>query len=148
MKRIVRIVHASDFLPASARAFAHAIAIAKASRTELTLVHVLVPTTPIVADAYIPPATFEQIDRSQRAFAERRLAALAARARKAGVRATTLLLEGAPWQQITRAAKRRRSGMIVMGTHGRGALAKFFLGSVAERVIATAPCPVLTVRGR
>jgi nucleotide-binding universal stress UspA family protein len=38
--------------------------------------------------------------------------------------------------------------MIVMGTHGRGAVAKFFLGSVAGRVVATAACPVLTVRGR
>jgi nucleotide-binding universal stress UspA family protein len=35
-----------------------------------------------------------------------------------------------------------------MGTHGRGGLAKLFLGSVASRVVGTAPCPVLTVRGR
>jgi nucleotide-binding universal stress UspA family protein len=38
--------------------------------------------------------------------------------------------------------------MIVMGTHGRTGVARFFLGSVAARVAATAPCPVLTVRGR
>jgi nucleotide-binding universal stress UspA family protein len=36
----------------------------------------------------------------------------------------------------------------VVGTHGRRGFSKFFLGSVAERVIATAPCPVMTVRGR
>jgi len=37
---------------------------------------------------------------------------------------------------------------IVVGTHGRRGFSKFFLGSVAERVIATAPCPVMTVRGK
>jgi nucleotide-binding universal stress UspA family protein len=51
-------------------------------------------------------------------------------------------------EQIVRAAKRQRVGIIVMGTHGRTGVARFFLGSVAARVAATAPCPVLTVRGR
>lgn len=49
---------------------------------------------------------------------------------------------------MVRAAKTGRADMIVMGTHGRGPMAKFFLGSVAGRVVATAACPVLTVRGR
>jgi nucleotide-binding universal stress UspA family protein len=47
-----------------------------------------------------------------------------------------------------RFAKRQRADLIVMGTHGHGALAKIVLGSVAERVISQASCPVMTVRGR
>jgi nucleotide-binding universal stress UspA family protein len=58
------------------------------------------------------------------------------------------VLEGMAADRIVRAAKGRRADVIVMGTHGRGAVAKFFLGSVAGRVVATAACPVLTVRGR
>jgi nucleotide-binding universal stress UspA family protein len=64
------------------------------------------------------------------------------------VRARGLLVEGVAHEQITRAAKRLRADLIVMGTHGRTGVARFFVGSVAARVTATAPCPVLTVRGR
>ena len=51
-------------------------------------------------------------------------------------------------EQIARAAKSKKADLIVIGTHGRTGLAKFFLGSVASRVVAAAPCPVLTVRGK
>ncbi len=53
---------------------------------------------------------------------------------------------GSPPAEIIRFAKDRESDVIVMGTHGRGAVAHTFLGSVAARVVRTAPCPVLTVR--
>jgi nucleotide-binding universal stress UspA family protein len=76
------------------------------------------------------------------------LSALQARARKAGVKAVTLLLDGVAHEQIARAAKSKKADLIVIGTHGRTGLAKFFLGSVASRVVAAAPCPVLTVRGK
>jgi universal stress protein A len=57
-------------------------------------------------------------------------------------------VEGVAHEQIARIARARRCDLIVMGTHGRTGVARFFLGSVAARVAATAPCPVLTVRGR
>jgi len=53
---------------------------------------------------------------------------------------------GDPSAQIVRTARSTRADLIVIGTHGRRGVSKFLLGSVAERVIATAPCPVLTVR--
>ncbi len=59
-----------------------------------------------------------------------------------------MLLEGVAHEQIVRAARARRADLIVVGTHGRSGLARFFLGSVAGRVVATATCPVLTVRGK
>jgi len=71
------------------------------------------------------------------------------KAKAAGVRASTLLRDSSsPAQEIVRVARAKRVDLIVMGTHGRGGLAKVFLGSVAERVVRTATCPVLTVRGR
>jgi nucleotide-binding universal stress UspA family protein len=71
-----------------------------------------------------------------------------AKARKAGVRARALLLEGVVADRIVRAAKGQRADVIVIGTHGRTGLARFVLGSVADRVVSQAGCPVLTVRGR
>ncbi len=78
----------------------------------------------------------------------RRLTPSAAKAKKAGVRAKTLLSDGMAHAQIVRAARSLRADMIVIGTHGRTGLAKLFLGSVAGRVVSTATCPVMTVRGK
>ena len=62
-------------------------------------------------------------------------------------RNATLMVIGDPSGQIVRTARSLRADLIVVGTHGRQGLTKFFLGSVAERVIATAACPVMTIRG-
>jgi nucleotide-binding universal stress UspA family protein len=76
------------------------------------------------------------------------LSSLMKKAKKAKVKVKTLLLKGTPHTQIVKAAKNRRADLIVIGTHGRTGISKFFMGSVAGRVIAMAHCPVLTVRGR
>jgi nucleotide-binding universal stress UspA family protein len=64
------------------------------------------------------------------------------------VRASGLLLEGLPVQEIVRTAKSMHIGIIAMGTHGRIAFAMLFIGSVAQRVVGAAPCPALRVRNR
>ncbi|MGH7334895.1 MAG: universal stress protein [Candidatus Rokuibacteriota bacterium] len=148
MKRTRRILHASDFSGASRPAFDRALALAKTGRAALTIVHVISPIVPMVGDGYVSPQVVEELDRRARAYAEKEMAKLVAKAKHAGVRATSLVVEGTPADRIVRAAKARRADMIVMGTHGRGAVARFFLGSVAGRVVATAACPVLTVKGR
>ncbi|MBI3634832.1 MAG: universal stress protein [Candidatus Rokubacteria bacterium] len=148
MPRIRRILHPSDFSAASRRAFAYAVAMARGARAELLVVHVLTPPVPIVSDAYVSPKVYEDLERSSRAWGQKQIAALVARAKRAGARVRGLLLEGVAADQIVRAARSRRADLIVMGTHGRGGFARLLLGSVAERVIATARCPVLTVRGR
>lgn len=143
-----RIVHATDFSPASQPAFRWAVELARGRRAELTLVHVLAPPMPVGGEGYVPPRIYQDVLAEARAEAQRLLAALAARARRAGARASTLLLEGVAHEGIVRAVRRRRADLLVLGTHGRTGLARVFLGSVAARVVATAPCPVLTVRGR
>ena len=62
------------------------------------------------------------------------------------VKATTEITSGRPFLEIIRVAKERGVDLIVLGTHGRGALTQMLLGSVAEKVIRKAPCPVLSVR--
>lgn len=147
MKGVRRILHPTDFSRASGAAFLKAVALAKESRAQLLLVHVLLPPTPFIGDGYISPKTYQELEASARRGAQRELAKVVARAQKAKARVKAVLLEGVPYDRIARAARSKRADLIVMGTHGRSGLSKFFLGSVAERVIAVAPCPVLTVRG-
>lgn len=148
MKRFRRILHPSDFSPASRPALAQAIDLAKRDGARLTLVHVMTLPVPIVAEGYVSPTVWADLERQMRGHAQKEMGKLITRARQAGVRATSVLLEGLPADRIVRAARRLKADLIVMGTHGRSGLAKIFLGSVAGRVIATARCPVLTVRGR
>lgn len=148
MARIRRIVHPTDFSSASGPAFKKALELAKDNNATLAIVHVL-PALPLVGDAYIAPTTYDEMLRAQRAQAEKSMERLVKRARAAGVRAAgTVLDSGGVADQIARFAKRQRADLIVMGTHGYGIVARVVLGSVAERVISRAPCPVMTVRGR
>lgn len=59
---------------------------------------------------------------------------------------TVIRTSDAPAEEIVQYAKDEQIDLIVMGTHGRAAVAHLLMGSVAERVVRTAPCPVLTVR--
>jgi len=147
MRRIRRILHATDFSRASTTALTWAVDMAKANRARLTVVHVMAPPSlALPGEGYVSPALYESLESSARAQANKRLAKVVARAKTAGVRANVLLLEGVPHERIARSA--RRADLLVIGTHGRSGLAKLFLGSVASRLVTLAPCPVLTVRGR
>jgi nucleotide-binding universal stress UspA family protein len=63
-----------------------------------------------------------------------------------GLSSRWVLRTGVPYKEIVGAVTRERADLIVIGTHGRGGLDRALLGSVADRVIRLAPCPVLTVR--
>jgi nucleotide-binding universal stress UspA family protein len=143
-----RILHPTDFSRASGAAFTRALDEARASRQQLVLVHVLAPVIPMAGEGYVSPSVYQQMSEAGRTWAQKQMNRLLARARSKGVRARGLLLEGVAHEAIVRAARRQRADLIVIGTHGRTGVARFFLGSVAARVTATAPCPVLTVRGR
>ncbi|MGE5246145.1 MAG: universal stress protein [Betaproteobacteria bacterium] len=143
-----RILFASDFSPASRRAFATALRMARANRAKLSVLHVITPIAAIPTDPAAPVTLWQEIERSTRAWATGQVKRLVARARKAGVRAEGLLREGAPAETVVRTARSTRADLIVIGTHGRTGLSRMFVGSVAARVVATAPCPVVTVRGR
>jgi nucleotide-binding universal stress UspA family protein len=142
-----RIVFASDFSKASRKAFTAAIKTAKRAHASLSIVHVLAPFLPIGPDQYVGPETWEEIDKQARKWATRHLDDLAGKARAAGVRAKGFLVEGTPAREVARFAKRQHADLVVIGTHGRTGFAKLFLGSVANQIVATASCPVMTVRG-
>ena len=148
MKLYRRVLHPTDFSKASRRAFDHAVALAKRERAELLLLHVMTPPAPFVGNGYVSPKTYEDLEAAALHSAESQMKTALAKAKKAGGRVTAILSEGVPFEQIVRTAKSKRADLIVIGTHGRTGFSRLFLGSVAERVIQLAPCPVLTVRSR
>jgi nucleotide-binding universal stress UspA family protein len=147
MIRIRRILFATDFSKASTKAFETAMSLAKSNRATLTILHVMAPFTPIMPEQYIGTQTWEEIDLQGHEWTKRELAKLTTNATKAGIRTAELVAEGEPAKQIVRTARSKKADLVVVGTHGRTGFTKFFLGSVAARVVATAQCPVVTVRG-
>lgn len=145
MKRVRNILMATDFSPASGRAFRRAVELAAGSRATLWIGHV-VPAVPGSVSGGVLPRVYREMNDFVRGDAQKRLRALAKTASRSGVRARPLLLQGVAHEAIRRAARARRADLIVIGTHGRTGAARFFVGSIAARVVATAPCPVLTVR--
>jgi nucleotide-binding universal stress UspA family protein len=94
-------------------------------------------------DQIVIPQTFwDEVRRS----AEQKLDEEKRRATAAGVKATTELVPDAPAVATVEAARRIGADLIVMGTRGLTGVKHVLLGSVAERTIRTAPCPVLTVK--
>ena len=142
-----RILLAADFSKASRKAFTTALQMARRNRGTVTILHVIAPLIPMSPDQYTAFDTWEDLEKQGRLWAQRELNKLTAKAKKAGVRAVGVVAQGGAAQEIVRTARRRRADLIVIGTHDRTGLAKLFLGSVASAVVATSPCPVLTVRG-
>jgi nucleotide-binding universal stress UspA family protein len=64
----------------------------------------------------------------------------------AGLEGEVAVIHGVPFHEIIETAKMQQVDLIVMGTHGRAGLQYMLLGSVAEKVVHLAPCPVLVVR--
>ena len=146
MKLFRRILHPTDFSKASGPAFKKALELARQERAELRLVYVIATPAVLLEDSFMTAKTWAEMTTAGRREAQRRLRPLLARAKKAHVRASAAVLEGIAFEEIVREARRRRADLIVVGTHGRTGVARFFLGSVAARVLALVRCPVLTVR--
>ncbi|HEY7112063.1 MAG TPA: universal stress protein [Thermoanaerobaculia bacterium] len=142
------ILFATDFSPASGAALRQALALARTEGATLLVAHVVEPPVPFAPDGYVLPQIYDDLAAAQRRGAEERMRRILARARRDGVAARGLLLRGAPHEAIARTARGHRAGRVVVGTHGRRGFRRLFLGSVAARVVASSPCPVLVVPAR
>jgi nucleotide-binding universal stress UspA family protein len=146
MVEIRRILCPIDFSEASRHALAHAVAIAKWYGSQITALHVihlpLVPQPPILSAAVADPVWPTS---SGRAAPEEELHAWLEPARRAGVTTEALVDEGSAVGRILDRAKSQQADLIVMGTHGLSGFERFMLGSVAEKVLRKATCPVMTV---
>ena len=145
MLQIRRIVCPIDFSETSDHALRYALELAERFDATLLVVHAYQLTTFGLVEAPILPAE-EYVSRLRTDL----MRALDDVARRYSGRRTTIdrtLVEGVPWAEIVRIAEEHHADMIVMGTHGRSGLRHVVLGSVAERVVRMAHCPVVTVRG-
>jgi len=141
-----RILVATDFSAASTPAMEQALKMAKQDGAVLLIAHAY--QEPALVDLSNAPAkVYKEWDRELRDRVESQLRPLVEYANEKGVEARALLLTGFADEAIVEAARQQDVDLIVMGTHGRIGAARLFLGSVASRVISTAPCPVMTVRG-
>lgn len=139
-----RILLATDFSETAACATDLALLMARTFNASLDVLHVVETELPLVSDgvAYLPPNYYEELEKQ----AAEKLEAVIPRAERDRLSVTLVLRKGAPFVEIVRYARDQRMDLIVLGTHGRGALAHVIMGNVAERVVRKASCPVLTVR--
>ena len=140
---ITRILVPVDFSPHSDRALRYAETLADRFGAALHLVHVV--EVPAMWGAEIYPTDLDVLVSDLAKNAEEHLASCRASV-SASAPITTDVQVGRAATTIVQCASKTGADLIAMGTHGRGGLSHLFMGSVAERVVRTAPCPVLTVR--
>jgi nucleotide-binding universal stress UspA family protein len=133
-----------DFSETAEHALAFALDLARKLDASIILTHVY--ELPTYGFPNGPAMTAEMAAHIERA-ARTALEGVASRVQSRAVNVGAVLRQGAPWSEIVALAKEARIDLIVMGTHGRRGFARVLLGSVAEKVVRMAPCPVLTVHG-
>jgi len=142
---IKRILLPTDFSAYSATATKYACELATKFHAELHLLHTLevhLASTPTFGMGLALPTYVQE----SRAAAEKALAGVLDPQWAVGQKVVQAVVEGSPKVEIVRYARTHQIDVIVMATHGRSGLAHVLIGSVAENVVRTAPCPVLTVR--
>lgn len=133
-----------DFSETGEHALTFALDLAQPLGARVTVLHVY--EVPAFAFPEMPVETSDLTGQIERA-SQSALDSVVTRAQRPGVDVRALLREGTVWSEIQLAAGETRADLVVMGTHGRSGLSRALLGSVTEKVVRTAPCPVLTVRG-
>ncbi len=142
--RLKKILVPVDFSEYSIKALRYAARFAEQFGASLVLVHVVEPVH--YPESIIIPPAMEEANRERLKLARAGLAEFAKQRVPAGLTTETVTRLGQPFEEITTAAKDFDADLIVIATHGHTGLKHLFLGSVAERVVRLAPCPVLTVR--
>jgi nucleotide-binding universal stress UspA family protein len=133
-----------DFSSHSAKALELALVLAKSFEGRIALLHAyhLPPLVGMPDEILIPPDFWTGV----RDAAARKLEKSVQKVKAAGIPLETYLVEFAPTDAIVETAKQTKADLIVMGTRGLTGLKHVLLGSVAERTLRLAPCPVLTVK--
>jgi nucleotide-binding universal stress UspA family protein len=140
------IVVATDFSLDADAAVAYGLALAKEVGARVCLLHVV--DNPLAAGVWSAETYSAEVAGLQINLvrdAERQLRRGIRALDGPGVKVTGIVRTGAPAATIVEFARERRHDLIVLGSHGRGAVSRALIGSVAEQVARTAPCPVLVV---
>jgi nucleotide-binding universal stress UspA family protein len=139
-----KVLVPTDFSENSKAAIRYGCALCEAFDAEMHLLHVMEDPMiyPPMAEGYAPAMDFAELERE----VEQQLQQAVSAEWQQKIKIERVTRRGAPFLEVIRYAKEAPVDLIVMGTHGRGAIAHMLLGSVAEKVVRKAPCPVLTIR--
>lgn len=143
MIKLRSILVPTDFSEPAERALDYAKAIAENFKAALHVVHVAADVT--LDDPMLTASSLAEIQDSAAAALSKIDERITAEER-GRVEVRTSILQGDPHDAILAYAAEHAIELIVLGTHGRGAVERFLLGSVAERIVRHAKCPVLTVK--
>jgi nucleotide-binding universal stress UspA family protein len=143
---IQHILVPTDFSEYADYALDYAVELAKSFQARVTVLYVYY--LPSIALGEVSPAVIDETLEALETNAQQHAHKALARVLNAGLQGDSVIVEGAPFQMIIDTAKEKAVDLIVMGTHGRTGLTHVLMGSVAERVVRMAPCPVLVTRGR
>lgn len=143
MISIKRILVPTDFSEPGRIALKYAVEFAVQFGAAVDLMHVV---ESVPASALLSYRPIDELKASLRAQAEDDMEKLHSEWSEHNFPVRKVVVDGHPFVEIVRHAKDNQTDLIIMGTHGRGAIAHMMLGSVTEKVIRKAPCPVLTVR--
>jgi nucleotide-binding universal stress UspA family protein len=138
-----KLLLATDLTEASASATDEAFELASRLDASLLVVSVIDP-----GSLLLPGGRFRARVDQVRELREQLAQELVERGRAAGIEVSFLIWTGDPGDMIVEAAEAEHADMILVGSHGRGAVGRLFLGSVSEHVVRNAHCPVLVVRPR
>jgi nucleotide-binding universal stress UspA family protein len=139
---IGRILVPVDFSEHSQKALRYALAFAAQFGAEVTLVHI-VEQMVYPGDWMYPPLAATDFATEKREQVLERLRALDA---GSGVKTKHVVRLGRAWQEVVEIAREQKADMIILATHGYTGIKHVLLGSVAEKILRHAPCPVLSVR--
>ena len=146
MIQLKRVLAAVDFSDCSTHAMRYACEFARSFEAELHLLYVSEPPPVAFSEFGIGYVAAPNLDQDLQQAAEKKLAALPDPQWQTNLTVVRTVLMGTPFVEIVRHARDNEIDLIVLGTHGRGAIAHMLMGSTAEKVVRKAPCPVLTVR--
>jgi universal stress protein A len=145
MKAFTKILVATDFSDCSKEACAYALTLARKVDASLQVLHVI--NEPVdLRGFYVPHISFEQLEQEIADGAATMLDTFCKENLAEFSNFTTTIVTGVPFEEINRIAQEQNASLIVIGTHGRSGLDHLIFGSTAERVVRSAPCPVLTIR--
>jgi nucleotide-binding universal stress UspA family protein len=139
-----RVVVPLDGSECADKAFGVAVDLAKLHGSQIAACSIVDPV--LVVGSTPPSPAMDVVLTDMQNEAHRRIDDAVERAREAGVAARGEVITGVAFERILDFAKRNAADVIVMGTHGREGLPRFFMGSVAEMVLRKSSCPVLIVR--
>jgi len=143
--RIQRILLPTDFSAISTAATKYACELATKFEAELHLLHTL-EIHPVATPDFGMGLVLPRYAEESKVAAEKALSSLLDANWCKGRTVVPVIVEGSPVKEIVGYARTQNIDLIVISTHGRTGLAHVLMGSVAENVVRTAPCPVLTVR--